>query len=475
MIDGNMKILLINPPVRHYMFPLGLGYIASCLREEGHDVNVLDIDGCRYPKEVVERKLKNHDFEAVGISGMITTYPYVKWLASIIKKEHSVPIVVGGTGGTSYPQLYLENTEADVVVIGEGESTSKELFDAIENSRNLKDVAGIWYKEDGKILQTPLRELIENLDIVPYPAWELFPTEWYVTRGVWAAEAEARRQMSILTTRGCPYQCAFCYHCFQGLKTRFRSPENVIGEIKELIEKYRTKFFNFADDLFVLNKGRVLDICKKIKEENLDIKWSATGRVNLVDRELLQAMASAGCVFIGYGIESGGQLILNNMNKQATVEQAKRAIRLTREAGIYPDCSFMIGFPGETRETIRETVNFIKEMDLSLEGGFFFTTPYPGTLLWKYAKEKGLIPDDEALISNYGEMSQKLLVNFTNFTNEELIAIKNRAEKEVYTNYFQHHPREVLIKNIKSALRYYQRYGLRKTIAVARRSLLGYV
>jgi len=470
-----MRILLINPPVRHYMFPIGLGYITSTLRDEKHNVSVLDIDGCMYPKETVREKLKDYDFEAVGISGIITTYSYVKWLTSVIKKEYSVPIVAGGTGITSIPELYLKRTDVDIAVIGEGENTTKEVFNALENSKNLKNVKGIAYREKGHIVQNPFRELIENLDKIPYPAWDMFPMEWYITHGVWPAEAEASRQMSILTTRGCPYRCKFCYHCFQGLKPRFRSPDNIVNEMKILVEKYRAKFFNFADDLFVLNRKRVLDLCEKIKKEGLDVKWGAPGRVNLVDRELLKSMKSAGCVFIGYGIESGSQLILNNIDKQVTVGQAKNAIRLTREAGIYPDCSFMIGYPGETTATLRETIDFIKEMDLPLEGGFFFTTPYPSTSLWSDAKERGLIPDDEALIMSYGEMSQKLLVNFTDFKDVELIALKKNAEREVYTYYLRRHPREELNKKIKSAIRYYQRYGLRKTIGAMRRGLSGYV
>ena len=278
-----MKILLINPPVRGVMFNLGLGYIARSLQEVGHKIELLDIDAHQYSKETVKQKLKDYDFEAVGITGMITVYSYVKWLTFVIKNQYQVPIIVGGNGATSIPRLYLERTGADIVVIGEGENTVKELFAALQNQEKLENVDGIWFKRNGEIFSTPLRRLIENLDSIPYPAWNLFPVNKYIEKET--CKLGPLRPMVVSTIRGCPYRCVYCYHCFQGYRPRFRSVESIIEEIKILEKRYKVDFINFADDLFTISRKRVLDFCRRLNEENLDVKWSAAVRVNLVDEE----------------------------------------------------------------------------------------------------------------------------------------------------------------------------------------------
>lgn len=445
-----MKILLINPPIRGVMFNLGLGYIARSLREEGHKIEVLDIDACQYSKETVKQKLKDYDFEAVGITGMITVYSYIKWLTSIIKNQYQVPIIVGGNGATSIPRLYLEKAGADIVVIGEGENTVKEVFGALQNHKELENVDGIWFKRKGKIFSTPPRRLIENLDSIPYPAWDLFPINKYIERTT--HKVGSLKPMVVSTIRGCPYKCVYCYHCFQGYKSRFRSIESIIEEIKILKKRYKIELINFADDLFPINRKRVLDFCRRFNEENLDVKWSAAARVNLVDEELLKTMASAGCIDLGYGVESGSQTILDRMDKRATVEQAEKAINATRKAGIHFSTTFMIGMAGETKETLQETIDFIKRMNLDVRH-FFFTTPYPGTRLWDYAKEKGLITNDEEVISQYGEMEDSMLVNLTDFSDKELKAIKARAEKEIRRAFRRHRRMRRIARKIKTLLK----------------------
>ncbi len=446
-----MKILLINPPVRGVMFNLGLGYIARSLQEVGHKIELLDIDAHQYSKETVKQKLKDYDFEAVGITGMITVYSYVKWLTFVIKNQYQVPIIVGGNGATSIPRLYLERTGADIVVIGEGENTVKELFAALQNQEKLENVDGIWFKRNGEIFSTPLRRLIENLDSIPYPAWNLFPVNKYIEKET--CKLGPLRPMVVSTIRGCPYRCVYCYHCFQGYRPRFRSVESIIEEIKILEKRYKVDFINFADDLFTISRKRVLDFCRRLNEENLDVKWSAAVRVNLVDEELLKTMASAGCIDLDYGVESGSQTILDRMDKRATVEQAEKAINATRKAGIHFSTTFMIGMAGETKETFQETINFIKRMNLDVRH-FFFTTPYPGTRLWDYAKEKGLITNDEEVISQYGEMEDTMLVNLTDFSDKELKDIKARTEKEIRRAFRWRRRMRRFAQKIKTLLRF---------------------
>jgi radical SAM superfamily enzyme YgiQ (UPF0313 family) len=220
---------------------------------------------------------------------------------------------------------------------------------------------------------------------------------------------------------------------------RFHSAERIIEEVKLVQEKFGIKGVFFADDLFITNKKRVHRFCDLVEKEGLKFSWSAAGRVNLVEEELLEHMKLAGCVGLGFGIESGSQKILDNIKKQTTVEQGGRAITMCKKVGIYPPTSFMIGNVGETRETVYESVNFIKKyVDETVF--FFYTTPYPDTELYQYAKDKGMIKDEIELFEAYGEQGAKILVNFTDMTNQELTDLKAEAEWEIQKHYFMRHP-----------------------------------
>lgn len=445
-----MKILLINPLVREWakpnVFPLGLGYIVALLLKEGHKVEVLDINANRFSKEEVEDRIKSADFDAAGISGIITTYRYVKWLAQILKKHHpGKPVIVGGSVGSSIPRIMLEKNPVDIVCIGEGEETSVDLIRTLEKKGDLAKVKGIWYKDgSGAIRQTEKRPPIGDLDKIPLPAWDSFPIDIYLrnpvgapNRNKWidgSAQASAPLSMNLFATRGCPYQCIYCYHDFMGLKYRHRSPENIINEIRALYEKYKVRYFHFIDDEFVMKKEFVYEFCRQIKELMEDIgekiTWGCAGRANLMTKDLIAAMADAGCVLIGYGIESGSQKMLDYIKKGVKVSQAKEAIRLTRRYLGWADCSFMIGYPGESKETIQETIDFCRDTDLAPEV-IFFLTPYPGTDLYDMALKQGKIKDEEEYILNLGEQGEKVQVNFTDFSDKELVRIQENMIKEL--------------------------------------------
>lgn len=435
-----MKVLLINPPIREWakpnVLPLGLGYIASVLKGSGHEVEVLDINAHRWNSEEVEEKIKNTEFDVAGIGSIVTVYKYVKWLIRVLKKYHrGKKIIVGGSVGTSIPFIILEKTEADIVCIGEGEDTILELIDALQNGNQLSSVKGIYFKsEDGKINKNSARQTIKNLDAIPFPAWDIFPMDIYLknpvgapNRNKWidgSSDNNNVLSMNLSATRGCPYKCIYCYHDFMGHGWRHRSPPNIVKEMKILRDKYGVEYFHFVDDEFCLKKEFVYDFCKNFKKEfNNNFTWGCAGRVNLMTEDLLATMADAGCVLIGYGIESGSQQMLNIMKKGVAVERAKEVIRLTKKYLGWADCSFMIGTPGETRETIQETIDFCKELDLNPEV-VFFSTPYPGTELYRMALQRGKIKDEEEYILNLGEQGEKIRVNFTNIPDEELYKIQ---------------------------------------------------
>lgn len=445
-----MKILLINPPIREWskpnIFPLGIGYLAAILLQKKHNVEILDINGHRWDKVEVENKISKANFDIVGIGGIVTTYKYVKWLVLVLKQYHpDKKIIIGGSVGSSIPRIMLENNPVDIVCIGEGEKTIDELIVTIENKSDLSQVKGIWYKDDsGKIIKTEKRPPLKNLDGIPFPAWDLFPMETYLKNPVGApnqnkwidgsADEDVPLSINLYATRGCPYQCIYCYHDFMGYGYRNRSAENVVKEIETLYRKYGVTYFHFVDDEFVMRKDFVYEFCALLKgllkELNQKLTWGCTGRANLMTEDLISTMVDAGCVLIGYGIESGSQKMLDLVKKKVTVEQAKNAIRLTKKYLGWADCSFMIGYPGETKETIRETIDFCKELDLTPEV-IFFLTPYPGTALYSMALQQGKIKNEEEYILGLGEQGEKVRVNFTNFSDEELVSTQEYMIKEL--------------------------------------------
>lgn len=431
-----MDILLINP--RHsnspFLLPLGLGYIASVLREESYNVSILDIDGFGYSDEEVEEIIRMSEFDIVGIGGVSSTYKYVKWLAKILRKyKPQVPIIAGNLVSTAYPELLLKNSDVDIAVIDEGEITFKELISTINNGGSLKEINGIYYKDNGDIIRTPPRERIADLDSLPFPAWDLFPTEVYINNSAMTSTSLGLRGINISTARGCPYECIFCSHSF-GKKIYTRSVKSVIDEIRELKRRYGIEFIFFCDVLFLIDKNRVLELCERIIAENLAIKWFAAARIDSVDYNLLRKMYKAGCVGLEYGFESGSQAILDSIKKHISVRQAEEVARITRLAGIKISGSFTFGMPGETLETIKETLEFIKRTHLKT-AKFCYATPFPNTELYEIAKRMGRLPyDEDKYMERLGDINRSFSVNLTGFSDAELFRLKNLSESIVKRN-----------------------------------------
>lgn len=459
-----MKILLINPiirenePPRHV--PIGLGIIANILLNEGHDVKILDINAERLSKSQVKDKINlKSKYDIIGTGGLITTYKYLKWLIPELKKcNPDSKIVIGGGVVTATPTLLLSRTPADIAVVGEGEITMKELVFALKNDKSLDAVDGIAYKKGGDIKLNKRRALIKDLDSLPFPAYDLFPIDIYLHNVAHAHIIGRKTEMTLMTSRDCPYNCNYCFH-LTGRGVRVRSIDNVIEEIKLVKHKYKTESIAFCDDTFTISKKRVMEFCRKMISEKTDIPWDCYARVNLVDREMLVAMKKAGCYRVGYGIESGSQEILNNMNKEVTVEQAKKAIKLTRSVGLYCGTTFMFGYLGETFETIRETTDFCRE--LSISPSFFFTTSYPGTKLYEQVKGKIIkkYRSEERFIEVLGD-ADKFTINLTNFSDKQLLKLKKEVESFLRTKRF--HPKSIFTSCQQFGLSYFIKLLLTK-------------
>lgn len=459
-----MRVLLIQPPhIYPYgirmpdCFPLNLGYIASIIRKK-HDVEVFDIWGNELPETDVKEKIKKIDYDVVGITALSTQFNYIRWLANEIKKYNKAKIIVGGALAIHSSDILLKNTKVDITVIGEGELTIQDL---LENHDNLKEVKGIAFRKNKKIIKTSPREYIKDLDTIPFPAWELFPTEKYINMSVFRDDG---RKIQMITGRGCPYNCIFCSKNFKGV--RLRSVGNIKKEIKELKKRYGIRFIEFVDELVIVSKKRGYKLCGTL--EKLNVRWSCQGRLNIVDYPLLKTMKKAGCKRIGYGIESGSQRILNIMNKQVDVKQAEKTILDTERAGLAMHPQMIFGMLGEDRGSLKETIDFCKRTHISLHG-MFTATPLPGSWLYDYCIKNGMIKDELKYIKGLTG-TDILYVNLTEFPDEEFDRIKTETVNEITRNYARYrrsHP-VLFLKDysykMKRAYYYINDFGIRKFI-----------
>jgi anaerobic magnesium-protoporphyrin IX monomethyl ester cyclase len=436
-----MKVLLVaydNDMFIHW-FPLGLGYIASALRNAGHTVTLYSQDQYHYPDAHLTRYLDDNPFDVVGVSVVAGYYQYRKLLkiSQAVNASRNRPFyVIGGHGPAPEPDHFLNKTRADAVVIGEGEITAVELLDAVKSGGDLSAVKGIAFVKDGKTVVTESRPLIQDIDSISPPAWDLFPMDYYALLRMPHA-ANSDRVAIILTGRGCPYRCNFCYRMDKGI--RVRSPQSVVGEIETLKQRYGITYLAFADELTMASRDHIRKLCQAFVDANLQVRWSCNGRLNLADPDILDLMKRAGCVFINYGIECFDDQILKNMDKHLTVAQIVKGIEATLAAGLSPGFNIIFGNIGETPQTLQKGVDFLLRYDdHSQLRTIRPVTPNPGSPLYDYAIEKGLLKDCEDFYERKHVNSDLLSVNFTNLTDDEFHRALFDANKTLIENYFHH-------------------------------------
>lgn len=387
-----MKIALIHPHYREGIpgkFPsLGLGYIAATLEDNGCEVDYIDVDALNLTNDDLKLHLFKHTFDVVGITCNSTTFREAKKTAKIVRE--SIPdtfIVIGGPHLNIYPKETVQNPEFDAGIYGEGEYTMLELVKTFESRGNLHDIRGLIHKEDGKIIVNPPRRLIRDLDVLPFPARHLMPNDEYNN-----SITKKYPFTTLITSRGCPFKCFYCQPV-HGEMFRARSPDNVVDEIEDCINKFGIQEIQIYDDTFTLKPKRVNAICDEIINRRLNIILDCRTRIDLVTKALLTKMKSAGCERIRYGIESGDQQMLNIMKKGVTLDQVATVFEWTREAGIETYAYFMIGSPGETLEKIQKTIDFAEKLK-SNNTRFSITTAYPGTEMYNAALNKGYFTRD---------------------------------------------------------------------------------
>jgi len=382
-----MRVLLINPfyPISETPSPpLGLAYLAAALEEAGVEVRVLDLVVTPYSEELLAEHLDEFRPELVGLTAV--TMNIAGALAVVAAVKRLVPqvfTVVGGPHVTfSAAETLAGHPALDAVALGEGERTIVDLSRAVEAGAGLDSVLGIAWRAGDGIRFTPARDFIRDLDTLPMPARRLLPLGRYRALGM---------PVSMTTSRGCPHECIFCVgRRMVGRRVRYHRPGRVVDEMAYLATLGFHQV-NIADDLFTADPRRCTAVCDEILRRGLSTRWTSFARVDTVSKEILAKMKAAGCTAVSFGIESGNAGILKTIKKGISLKQVVAAVDLCAQAGVTPFASFVLGLPGETPDTLRETIAFGKQLeDKGLVYGFHILAPFPGTEVRERCRDLGI-------------------------------------------------------------------------------------
>lgn len=450
-----MKILVVVPRYNltnkknyDYSFPFGLGYISSVMKKAGYEVDCLNLNHLDGSAEyLVSKALNSKKYDAVCSGHMGIGYAIIEKIIHSSKNHITKPkIIIGGSIMTAESKLMFESLKPDFGVIGEGETTIIELLECIEKNKNpdknLDNVKGIIYWKNGKSAFTKPREIIKDLDSIPIPDFEGFNFEEQLDNMTANSSPyglfDYPRVYPILCSRGCPFQCTFCYHSI-GMRYRTRSINNVVQELKNAIKKYKINTILIYDDLFSINKERLYEFCRRIKkilkELKWECKWACQMSVQNVDDEMLTTLKEAGCYAISYGFESYSPIVLKSMKKPITPQQIDNAVKLTMKHKLIMQGNFIFGDVAETKETAKETLDFWKK---NCKGQIYigFIQPYPGSEIYAHCVEKGIIKDrldfikNKMNITNWFNMTDKM-------TDEEVLQLRKEILKarRKYSNF----------------------------------------
>lgn len=382
-----LKTVALRPPI-------DLLYAAACFEKEGWECRLYDYPGEDKEWADLERDLA--EFKPHALIMSITTPSLQDDLKTCGVAKKILPEILTIAKGAHFNTLDVVSLEKcpqlDVAMRGEYEHTCMDIAKGLP----LAEISGITWRDGDKVVQNVSRKLPDNLDEIPYPARHLANNALYIRPDT------GELQTTLVTNRGCPFSCTYCLaNQVSGLKNRYRSVENVIGEIKECVEKHNIRNFLFRSDLFTQNKAWVIRLCEAILENKLDISWACNSRVDTLNEEALKWMKKAGCWIIAFGVEKGDDASLARINKKANVAMAEKALAMTREAGIKRSMYLLFGLPDDTEETLANDIEFAKRIDPDfLE--IFYPYPFPGTPLYKEAVAAGLLEDGSIPKEAYG-------------------------------------------------------------------------
>lgn len=443
MSKDGYKILMVVYDNDSYLahFPMGLAYLASACLSKGHEVEIYQQDIYHYTDEHLTEKLNSSNYDIVMVSVIGGYYQYRKLLkiSQAINnsvKRKSFKYLIGGHGPASDPEYFLKKTSADFVGIGEGENSIPELLSTLKNNGDFTQVDGIAYFDDNNnYIRTKQQELIQDIDTILFPAWHLFNMDFYSLIRFPNIKA-TQRSMTVLSGRGCTFQCNFCFRLDKGFRPR--SAKSILAEVRYLKENYQIDYIDFSDELLMNSKERTIELCNAFIESDLNFTWMCNGRLNYATPEVLKIMKTAGCVFINYGIESLDNDTLKIMKKALTDEMIKKGVQNTLDMGISPGLNIIFGNIDEPLDAIDRDVEFLLKYDDHAQLRTIRpVTPYPGSPLFDYAIEKGLLKDTEDFYENKHINSDLLAVNFTKSTDEEIYDRLNWANQKLITKHIE--------------------------------------
>jgi anaerobic magnesium-protoporphyrin IX monomethyl ester cyclase len=424
--DGS--ILFINPCLRlnakRKFPPVGLACILSAVQKANIKFDLIDMDVHNMSLEQLNELIQRKPYNIFALGCIVTALSLVKQISKLIREINPNAIIITGNSvATSIPELLLENTEADIAVLGEGDVTTVELLKQILNGNSLDSVKGIAYKKNGAIIKTQQRELIENLDSVGFPNWDLFELELYNRDMVKPAtdDSEVSIVYPLNAARGCPFQCTFCYHVFKGQRYRKYSEDSVIEEIRRLHDKYKATFIYFWDELTFPNIKSVERMVEKMEELPFRIGWEGITRGDLFsekDIPLIIRMREAGCKSIAFSIENASPEILKAMNKKINIARIVEHCNALRKGGVTALTSIIFGYPQETLDSIKATLDLCGKCNIFPSVGFL--QPLPGTPIYEWAVGNNYIQNELSYLLQAGDR-QDFHVNLTKIPTKDFI------------------------------------------------------
>ncbi len=483
-----MKTLFINPSLRpkaaHRYIPVGLGYVVTAVKTAGIEFDLLDIDAADYTDAYIEEFLGKHKYDVIALGSIVTHYKWIKWLTQTAKRVNPhCTLVVGNSVGSSMPEILFAHTPTDIVVLGEGDITIVEVLKALDEGRSLGDIAeplkaiphdngdlppayegkgipGIIFRhKSGRIVNNGRRPAAKKVDDLPWPDWDLFDVETYIQRGRATAHDTVRYYapeeavvFPVNTARGCVFKCTFCHYVFWNDPYRHRSAGSIVGEIRRNQKKYSANYIHFWDELSFHKIGPTEKVLDALIEADLGVHWTAAVRSDLLGRSeikdedrlrVARKFVDAGCLVLGYSLESGDNDILEAMNKRVDANYFREQVKVLREVGLVSSTSLVFGYPQETQETIATTMRLCEELNVYPSAGFLL--PFPSTGMWKHAMEHGFIKDPEKFLVEMTER-QYLVVNLTQMSDEVFMKTVNDGLQHLNEKFGSHLDPDALIK-----------------------------
>ena len=407
--------------------PLNIALLASFIRQRGdYDCTLVDFETTETSSitEMAQIVLAQSP-KYICITTLTPRFPTVVRMSQEIKRlDSTVTIIVGGPHVTGCPQTALYDS-ISYGIVGEGEEALLELLDTLEAGRDPSHVGNLIYRDDTSTKVNKMRPFVKTLDELPFPAWDLMNLDDYVDPAYFKG-----RHLAIFSGRGCPYDCTFCASAVTWRrKLRLRSVENVMEEIRHIVNGLGVRNLMFWDDTFAADKKRAIAICNRIIEEELDISYTVQIRADACSDELIEALKDSGCAFAAIGVESGNEQILEKIGKREAKDQFRNTVSAMKRANLPTIASYIIGLPGDTHETIKETMEFALELDAD-QSKFMILAPYPGTRVYEIAVQKGLV--DPASFEQMEDLNyyDSVAINLSEVSDDDLIRYQDQAYEQ---------------------------------------------